>query len=71
MTCAEGMFPRWEESSLRGVPRFLTSHPNYLWLNRLQCLNVGDVDLAICFSDDDDAGWRECLAKFLNHPVTQ
>jgi len=27
------------------VPRFQTSHPNYFWINRLQCLNVGDVDL--------------------------
>jgi hypothetical protein len=32
--------------SLRGVPRFRTSHPSYLWLNRLQCLNVGDVETA-------------------------
>jgi hypothetical protein len=32
--------------SLRGVPRFRTSHPSYLWLNRLQCLNVGEVDMA-------------------------
>jgi Protein of unknown function (DUF3237) len=30
--------------SLRGVPTFRTSHPSYLWLNRLQCLNVGDVE---------------------------
>lgn len=31
--------------SLRGAPTFLTSHPNYLWLNRLQCINIGEVDL--------------------------
>jgi hypothetical protein len=30
---------------LRGAPRFLTSHPDYLWLNRIQCVNVGEVDL--------------------------
>lgn len=35
-----------QRGMLRGVPRFVTSHPAYLWLNRLQCLNVGDVDLA-------------------------
>jgi len=35
-----------ERASIRAVPRFLTSHPSYLWLNRLQCLNVGDVVLA-------------------------
>jgi hypothetical protein len=28
------------------APRFLTSHPDYLWLNRLQCLNVGMADFA-------------------------
>ena len=32
--------------SLRGVPRFRTSDPSYLWLNRLQCLNVEDVETA-------------------------
>lgn len=30
---------------LRVVPRFLTSHPSYLWLNRLQCLAIGQVNL--------------------------
>ena len=30
---------------IRGAPRFLTSHPDYLWLNRIQCMNVGEVDL--------------------------
>lgn len=30
---------------LRGTPRFLTAHPDYLWLNRLQCVNVGEADL--------------------------
>lgn len=32
--------------SIRAVPRFQTSHPSYLWLNRLQCLNVGDIETA-------------------------
>jgi len=32
-------------AKLRGAPRFHTSHPKYLWLNRLQCLNIGEVDL--------------------------
>jgi hypothetical protein len=27
------------------VPRFVTSHPSYLWLNRLQCVGVGAVDM--------------------------
>jgi hypothetical protein len=30
---------------IRAVPRFLTAHPEYLWLNRLQCVNIGQVDL--------------------------
>ncbi len=29
----------------RVVPRFLTAHPDYLWLNRLQCIGVGQVNL--------------------------
>lgn len=31
---------------LRGAPRLMTSHPDYLWLNRLQCVNVGEADVA-------------------------
>jgi len=31
--------------SLRTVPRMRTAHPDYLWLNRLQLLNVGVADL--------------------------
>lgn len=34
-------------SPLRCVPRFVTSHPDYLWLNRLQCLNIGEADLTV------------------------
>ena len=30
---------------LRVVPRFQTTHPTYQWLNRLQCLNIGEADL--------------------------
>ncbi|MDP9437780.1 MAG: DUF3237 domain-containing protein [Actinomycetota bacterium] len=30
---------------LRVVPRFLTAHPDYLWINRLQCVAVGQVNL--------------------------
>jgi len=31
--------------TIRGAPRFLTAHPDYHWLNRLQCINVGGADL--------------------------
>jgi hypothetical protein len=30
---------------LRVVPRCLTAHPDYQWLNRLQCLGVGEFDV--------------------------
>jgi hypothetical protein len=30
---------------LRVVTRFQTTHPTYQWLNRLQCLNIGEADL--------------------------
>jgi len=30
--------------ALRVVPRFQTSHAGYLWLNRLQCLGVGEAN---------------------------
>jgi hypothetical protein len=31
---------------LRIVPRYYTGHPDYLWLNRLQCVGVGVFDVA-------------------------
>lgn len=33
-------------AAIQAVPRFLTAHPAYLWLNRLQCVSVGEADLA-------------------------
>jgi Protein of unknown function (DUF3237) len=30
---------------LRIVPRYYTGHSEYLWLNRLQCIGVGEADL--------------------------
>lgn len=30
---------------LRVAPRFHTAHPKYLWLNRIQCLGVGQADM--------------------------
>ncbi len=30
---------------LRCAPRFQTAHPAYLWINRLQCLSIGQADL--------------------------
>ena len=39
----QGVLP--PKLALRVVPRFQSSHPAYLWLNRLQCVNVGEADL--------------------------
>jgi Protein of unknown function (DUF3237) len=39
----KGILPRPE---LRIVPRYHTGHPDYLWLNRLQCVGVGVFDVA-------------------------
>jgi hypothetical protein len=36
----EGDLPN---SALGWCPRFLTGHPRYLWLNRAQCLGVGEL----------------------------
>ena len=34
-----------EKLVIRAVPRVITSHPNYLWLNRLQCVSIGEANL--------------------------
>ena len=31
--------------AIRVAPRFQTAHPGYLWLNRLQCLGIGEANL--------------------------
>ncbi|ABW25877.1 DUF3237 domain-containing protein [Acaryochloris marina] len=31
---------------LRVTPRFLTEHPQYQWLNRLQCIGIGEVQMS-------------------------
>jgi len=33
-------------TAIQVVPRFLTAHPGYLWLNRLQCVNFGMAEFA-------------------------
>ncbi len=33
------------ELKIRATPRFRTAHPNYQWLNRLQCFSIGLADL--------------------------
>lgn len=30
---------------VRNAPRFQTAHPDYAWMNRLQCFGVGECDL--------------------------
>ncbi|MGE0214177.1 DUF3237 domain-containing protein [Mycolicibacterium sp.] len=33
--------------TIRAAPRFLTAHPDYVWLNRVQCIAVGHADLTV------------------------
>ena len=40
----KGILP--PRAELRIVPRYYTSHPDYLWLNRLQCVGVGVFEAA-------------------------
>jgi hypothetical protein len=35
------------------APRFVTSHPRYQWLNRLQCVGIGQVDMDRLFVQYD------------------
>lgn len=38
---------RWpSHAPTRTTPRFDASHPKYLWLNRVQCLGIGEVRMA-------------------------
>ncbi len=32
--------------SIKATPRFLTEHPRYQWLNRLQCIGLGEVRMS-------------------------
>lgn len=34
-----------EKVPLRITPRYHTGHPDYLWLNRLQCIGIGEADM--------------------------
>jgi hypothetical protein len=34
-----------ETCRVRTAPRFQTSHPGYVWINRLQCLAIGEADM--------------------------
>jgi hypothetical protein len=38
---------------IRAVPRVITSHPDYVWINRLQCVNIGIGDLENGFAAYD------------------
>ena len=39
----EGKLP--PRLKLHIIPRCQTAHPEYMWLNRIQCLGIGEVDL--------------------------
>jgi Protein of unknown function (DUF3237) len=40
--------------TLHVVPRCQTAHPGYLWLNRVQCLGVGECDLGVAAPPEYD-----------------
>jgi hypothetical protein len=33
-------------AAVRAAPRFRTAHPAYAWMNRLQCISIGQANLA-------------------------
>lgn len=39
--------------TIRAAPRFATAHPDYRWLNRLQCVNIGEGNLEESFAAYD------------------
>ena len=47
----EGKLP--PRITLHVVPRCQTAHPDYLWLNRIQCLGIGEVDMATSYVSND------------------
>jgi hypothetical protein len=49
-------------AAIQAAPRFLTSHPDYLWLNRLQCLNVGMAVFATSSVSYDTYAVRSSVA---------
>jgi Protein of unknown function (DUF3237) len=47
----EGKLP--PRLTLHVVPRCQTAHPDYLWLNRIQCLGIGEIDMATSYVSYD------------------
>ena len=43
------------------VPRCQTAHPDYLWLNRIQCVGIGEVNLATSYVSYDVYAIRQDL----------
>jgi len=51
------LIKKWPSALLtRSVPRLFTSHPNYLWVNRLQCIGIGQVFMAELIAEYDMYG---------------
>lgn len=40
-------------AQIRNAPRFQTAHPNYQWLNRLQCISIAELNFATFVADFD------------------
>lgn len=51
-----GQFP--PTAKIHTTPRLETAHPNYQWLNRLQCIGVGTLNFATFAADFDTYALR-------------
>lgn len=40
-------------AQIRNAPRLQTAHPTYLWLNRVQCISIGEINFAAFTADFD------------------
>ncbi len=47
----QGKLPR--TAQIRNAPRLQTAHPDYFWLNRLQCLSIAEINFTTFTSDFD------------------
>ena len=42
-----------QTAQIRNTPRFQTAHPNYLWLNRMQAIDIGEIDFTTFVANFD------------------
>ena len=47
----QGQFPA--TAKIHNTPRLQTAAPNYLWLNRIQCVSIAELNFATFEADFD------------------